>query len=75
MYNWIMNIVMFILGCGVTFLVLTFASIGDTIKPDGDLQVYVTEDGIYPVLALNKEESMLNKAQVLLDVKIIESRK
>lgn len=75
MYEWIMNMVMFILGGGVMFLVLTFTNLGSTTEPDGDLQVYVTDDGLYPVLALNKEETMLNKAQILLDVKIIESRK
>lgn len=74
MYPWWISLIAFVLGAGVMFLVLTIWFIGSSGKnTDGELQVYKTEDGLYPVLALNSEASMLSKLRLTLEVRVIES--
>ena len=74
MYPWWISLIAFVLGAGVMFLVLAIWFIGSSGKnTDGELQVYKTEDGLYPVLALNSKASMLSKLRLTLEVRVIES--
>jgi hypothetical protein len=74
MYPWWISLIAFALGAGVMLLVITIRFIGSSGKnADGELQVYKTEDGLYPVLALNSESSMLSKLRLTLEVRVIES--
>lgn len=74
MYPWWISLIAFVLGAGVMFLVLAIGFISSSGKnTDGELQVYKTEDGLYPVLALNSEASMLSKLRLTLEVRVIES--
>jgi len=74
MYPWWISLIAFVLGAGVMFLVLAIWFIGSSGKnTDGELQVYKTEDGLYPVLALNSAASMLSKLRLTLEVRVIES--